>query len=563
MNSLNINFYRELKNSSNSGFFQPARSMRFIWIVVMTFITNTYLTGQAFPFEMLLEPLHITGMQGIQSYAVGQHGGKWMLIGGRIDGLHRRQPFASFDQPGQNNQIIVVDPKEGKFWTASVEKLSPPLREQLKSTNMEFYQEAQNLILVGGYGFSDITGDHVTFPNLTVVDIPATIQAVIENRLTDQFFRQLRDTFFQITGGRLDKINNSYYLIGGQKFMGRYNPMGPTHGPGFVQEYTNCLKQFDLIDDSSQIRITNVNRWTDKTAFHRRDYNVVAQIMPDGREGLTAFSGVFQETADLPYLNSVDITEQKYEIVPGFAQYFNHYHCATIPLYSEKNNEMHTLFFGGIAQYYEKNGQLVQDNNVPFVKTIARITRSADGKMIEYKLPIELPEWLGASSELIQEANLPKFKNNVVKLDELNSDTTLLGYLVGGITSNAANIFWDNEGDLSTAMNTIFKVKLVKINTGSNDFKNEQSCNQLQLHILPNPNEGQFVLSYFLAEPSDIQITITTENGKLIHEKKLVNQNSGKHLYKSEFPQLKKPGVYFVKIKSKDVEATQKAIVSP
>jgi hypothetical protein len=112
-------------------------------------------------------------------------------------------------------------------------------------------------------------------------------------------------------------------------------------------------------------------------------------------------------------------------------------------------------------------------------------------------------------------------------------------------------------------MNTIFKVKLVKINTGSNDFKNEQSCNQLQLHILPNPNEGQFVLSYFLAEPSDIQITITTENGKLIHEKKLVNQNSGKHLYKSEFPQLKKPGVYFVKIKSKDVEATQKAIVSP
>ena len=96
MNSLNINFYRELKNSSNSGFFQPARSMRFIWIVVMTFITNTYLTGQAFPFEMLLEPLHITGMQGIQSYAVGQHGGKWMLIGGRIDGLHRRQPYFSW-----------------------------------------------------------------------------------------------------------------------------------------------------------------------------------------------------------------------------------------------------------------------------------------------------------------------------------------------------------------------------------------------------------------------------------------------------------------------------------
>lgn len=76
-------------------------------------------------------------------------------------------------------------------------------------------------------------------------------------------------------------------------------------------------------------------------------------------------------------------------------------------------------------------------------KTIARVRDSADGKMIEYKLPIELPEWLGASSELIREANLPKFKNNVVKLDELNSDTTLLGsYIVGGIIEVMLQIYF-------------------------------------------------------------------------------------------------------------------------
>ena len=47
------------------------------------------------------------------------------------------------------------------------------------------------------------------------------------------------------------------------------------------------------------------------------------------------------------------------------------------------------FFFGGIAQYYDSLGILVQDNNVPFVKTIARVTRDASGTMAEYKLPIE------------------------------------------------------------------------------------------------------------------------------------------------------------------------------
>lgn len=74
--------------------------------------------------------------------------------------------------------------------------------------------------------------------------------------------------------------------------------MGPTHGPGFVQEYTNCLKKFDLIDDSSRFGLLMLIVGQIKLLFIEEDYNVVAQIMPDGREGLTAFSGVFQETAD-------------------------------------------------------------------------------------------------------------------------------------------------------------------------------------------------------------------------------------------------------------------------
>ena len=65
-----------------------------------------YLSAQTTPFNVHLEPLAIDNVGGLQSFAFGQHNGKWLILGGRLDGLHRRQPFASFDLAGPNNQLI-------------------------------------------------------------------------------------------------------------------------------------------------------------------------------------------------------------------------------------------------------------------------------------------------------------------------------------------------------------------------------------------------------------------------------------------------------------------------
>ncbi|MBK8429408.1 MAG: hypothetical protein IPL27_27165 [Lewinellaceae bacterium] len=75
-------------------------------------------TAQNSPFQIHLEPLSIPNVGGLQSYAYGQHAGKWLIIGGRLDGLHRRQPFATFDLAGHNNQLIVIDPLTQQRWTA-------------------------------------------------------------------------------------------------------------------------------------------------------------------------------------------------------------------------------------------------------------------------------------------------------------------------------------------------------------------------------------------------------------------------------------------------------------
>src|SRR5690606_18450283 len=154
---------------------------------------------------------------------------------------------------------------------------------------------------------------------------------------------------------------------------------------------------------------------------------------------------------DLPFLNSVDITPGGYAVNDQFAQYFNHYHCAHLPVYAGADNEMHTVFFGGIAQYYEEGGQLVQDNDVPFVRTIARVTRDGEGQMAEYKLPVEMPGLLGASAEFILHPDVPRSANGVVLLDELPDTPVLAGYIFGGIESSAPNIFWINTGTESVA----------------------------------------------------------------------------------------------------------------
>ena len=69
--------------------------------LALALLLQLSLIGQStFPFDVVLEPLTITNLPGMQSYAAAQHNGKWLIIGGRIDGLHQRQPWQAFNARG-------------------------------------------------------------------------------------------------------------------------------------------------------------------------------------------------------------------------------------------------------------------------------------------------------------------------------------------------------------------------------------------------------------------------------------------------------------------------------
>jgi len=534
-----------------------SRSFLFLLLTILSF---RMAISQNQPFALYLEPMNLTGLGGLQSFAFGQDGGKWLIVGGRLDGLHRRQPFASFDLAGNNNKLIVVDVAAQKIWKASLSSLPLAIREHLSSTNMEFHQEGEYLYVLGGYGYQSATASKITFDKLTAIHLPSAIKAVTEGSDLNPSFRQVSDSRFAVTGGHLKKINDTWYLLGGNKFDGNYNPMG--HNT-FTQVYTDAIRKFKIADDGKTILVSHLPGHTDPENLHRRDYNAVPQIMPDGSEGITMFSGVFQPGADLPFLNCVNVDSTSYQADPGFKQYYNHYHCAVLPVYSESENEMHNVFFGGIAQYYDSAGLLVRNDNVPFVKTIARVSRNTAGIMTEHKLPVEMPGYLGAGAEFIPVEDIPQFENGVLKLDQLPKDSMLVGYIFGGINSTDRNIFFINTGAESMASGLILKVFLIPDKTSENRDIPEKGNGDLHLKLMPNPSKAEFSVQFHLKQAEDLTFSIHAMDGQLIFEEKLKKINTGENTYSPSIKDLNLNGTYLVTLQSKSDKASQILSVRP
>lgn len=463
-------------------------------------------------FEVYLEPVSVPQFAGVQSFAFGHDSGKILVVGGRLDGLHRRQPWASFDAAGHNNQLFVIDPATQTVWSSSLSSLAVNVQAQLSSTNLEFYQDGDMLYLVGGYGMNS-SGNHITFPNLTAIDVPGITQAIINNQNIAPFVRQITHSDLKVTGGQLWKVDTTYYLVGGQLFDGRYNPMGPSHGPGFTQAYTDAVRRFHIQDDGVNLSVQFLNEYQDANLLHKRDFNAVPVIHADGTDGIYALSGVFQHTVDLPWINAVHIDANGFSEVAGFSHYYNPYHAAKLFMYHPATKSMEYILFGGIAQYYLQNGQRVQDNNVPFVKTITRITADSMGVMTETPLNMEMPDYLGAGAEFIP-THPYILRNEIMDGSTITNDSVEVGFIVGGIHSSAPNIFFMNDGTQSDAYTGLFRVYLIKPSFSmiERDFEDRA------MYFAPNPSTGQGLLyfNHVINEESNIQL-ISAE-GRIVRE---------------------------------------------
>jgi len=427
-------------------------------------------------FSVELIPVVIEGVPGLQSYAFAQHDGKWLVFGGRTEGIHARQGHSSFPAANNNTTLYVIDMESKRVWSASVDSLPVVIREQLQSTNMQFYQDGDQLVITGGYAFSKSQNRHITYPYLTVMDVPGAIEAIIGNQSVDQYIHQVEDEAFALTGGQLGKLGDVFYLVGGHRFDGRYNPHGPDHGMGFQQEYSNEIRKFRYSLSDGSITIEHLGALRDEDHLRRRDFNLLPQVFADGSEGLTISSGVFQKDVDLPFLYPVEITVDGYKPIEGFSQLLSNYHSAKVSLYSSSSNVMHHIFFGGLSQHYFDGGALVKDDQVPFVKTISRLTRDGNGNWLEVALPVEMPGYSGGGAEFIPKSSLAMIGTRTINLDTVSKEGTVLGYIFGGISSPMKHAFFNYETAKTSADATIYEVKLVA-SSSSKNMKAEKASN--------------------------------------------------------------------------------------
>lgn len=489
------------------------KSVLFFLLFSFTFLTDTYTQTGNFPFEIQLKADSIAGFNGLHSFAFGQREDKVLLIGGRPDGIHARQPFNAFPA-SQNNQLLqVLDLQTHQYWSRPLAELAVPLQEQLQSTNMNFYQDANSLILTGGYAFSATANDHITFPYLTRIDLDGLIAALIANQPIASFFEQIQDERFAVTGGNLGKIGAQYYLVGGHRFDGRYNPM---NNPTFVQAYVDGLKKFELSAPGQALAVLNYQLVIDQVNLHRRDYNLVPHVYPNGETGYLISSGVFQINADLPFLYPVEIKSSGHAAVNGFSQYLSNYHSSKFSAYDSSSGIMHHLFLGGLSQYYYQNGTLVNDPNVPFVRTISRLAQGQDGSYQEYVLGSEMPALLGASAEFIHLEQVPHYASEIIDLAALSGDSILIGHVVGGLKSPSLNPFTNNSTALTDASAVIYEVWLKRTTAGAIEVQVPSA--QIIVNLFPNPAKEVAYLDFELAQKSNVECFITDANGKLVHE---------------------------------------------
>lgn len=520
--------------------------MKYIYsfLVIIVLFPFNAMSQSSFNYELSLVPVTIQNLPGLHSYAYAQHQGKWLIIGGRKDGLHARQPFNTFPPSLSNTDIYVVDVAGAMVWSAPLDDLSTSIKEQLQSTNMNFYQLEDTLYIIGGYGFSVGLNNHLTFPYLTTVSVSALMAAVENNQSVVPHFKQIEDSIFAVTGGHLKRLNNLFYLVGGHRFDGRYNPFG---NPTYTQAYTNQIRKFSIDNSGNQLSISNYSAVTDAVHLRRRDYNLLPQILPDGQEGLMISSGVFQINADLPFLYPVEITANSYTPLTSFNQYLSNYHSAVACFYDSTENQMHSLFFGGMSQYYYQNDSLIQDDLVPFVKTISRLTRYSDGHLAEYKMPIEMPALNGSSAEFIPNLNLPHYASKIIKLKDINQNHFLAGHIFGGITSPITNAFSNNQTNLTYADTLIYEVWLTKGTNAVNE--NEiNGNNPYTIDVYPNPFKDKFTVKFSLEKPTQVSFIITNTLGQVIQNAENKVYAEGEHAIDVSFKTQQQDKIIFLTV---------------
>lgn len=150
-------------------------------------------------FSVEVVPVNSAELPALHSYAVAEAGGKWLLVGGRTNGLHlfvqssnggKTAPPDAFPAQMANTNAWVIDPATARAWARPLADLPDSIASHLAANNAQFVQDGDWLYVIGGYGKDKKTSKTVTFRYLTAIQVPEAIGAIVAHRPIGKFIHQ-------------------------------------------------------------------------------------------------------------------------------------------------------------------------------------------------------------------------------------------------------------------------------------------------------------------------------------------------------------------------------------
>ncbi|MDJ0840815.1 MAG: hypothetical protein QNK37_30165 [Acidobacteriota bacterium] len=437
------------------------------------------------PFTLSLDKIEIPVKEwpGVHSFSAAEFEGKFIVVGGRTNGLHGfpadlKEPDA-FPKSEANRTIYILDLPAGTvLGSQTTDALPKRIAQHLRATNPQYYADGNWLYIVGGYGESFEDPTLVTLPYITVLDLAALTNTILNGGPLDATFAAQHIGFnanfapAMVTGGELQPVfdkagrrqDNLYMLVFGQEFQGKYT----RSGAGFTQEYLNRVH---LIEMQAQRRILSVDLTVKdhcvypdiQTAsnlppdnpYHRRDLTVAPSRRPDGTYAVTAYGGVFKNDVEgylEPIYVQTDTTCVSLDEDTSAKQLMSQYNCAVIQMFDDAGKTMYSTFMAGISYYYWNGTGLVHDtvdlskgiDGLPFIDSITTLKVNQAGTNQYLHVGTTFPPTPvtpcgaktirlgGAETHFVPSHDVPVFANGVINLNAITT-TRVLGYLIGGI----------------------------------------------------------------------------------------------------------------------------------
>jgi hypothetical protein len=398
--------------------------------------------------------------------------GKWLVVGGRLLGIHPfltpppdTFPFSSF-----NHNIFVIDPITGQQWSFDLSRLPFEMRDPLAAIDQAAYfdQAAGILNIIGGYGLVSTTGAATTFPTLTRVPVAALIREVMKDPQNPAAIKaliaQVTNPNLAVAGAGLRGLNGHLVLVGGQKFIGDYQGFGGGGGYPYTQVYTEEIRIMQVADHPIAIRTYAAIGSQDEMShpYHRRDLNAVTVVDPaTGRNRVAIFGGVFRPGMNAAYQSPIYIDDTFTATTDTrLVQQTNLYECATIQIWDAPGRAMHCVFFGGIGRGLTQ-ADPARDDGMPYSNQVSMVsyTPGVPQPYQETVLgPIPGNRFLGSDARFIVNADLIKSQvivpGQIVDLAAIPRGTrALVGYVYGGIESTGPQ-----EPQGTSGSNSVFQV---------------------------------------------------------------------------------------------------------